>query len=89
MYLCCKWGGKLGNQPLKITKWGHFKDSKWSRPKIEIFRRARDFFGRLNGTRDSEGHFGANKDIVKSTLFRKALCPLQWHKYTYSPWTLK
>jgi hypothetical protein len=24
--------------PLKITEWGHFKDSKWSRHKIETFR---------------------------------------------------
>ncbi len=30
MYLCCKCGGTLWNQPLKITKWAHFKDSKWS-----------------------------------------------------------
>jgi hypothetical protein len=36
---------------------GQFKDSKWSRHKIETFRGARDFFGPLNGTSDSEGYF--------------------------------
>jgi hypothetical protein len=36
-------------------------DSKWSRHKIKTFRGARDFFGPLNGTSDSEGHFGAKK----------------------------
>ena len=41
----CKCGGMFGNQPLKITKWGHFKDSKWSRHKIETFWGAQDFFG--------------------------------------------
>ena len=61
MSLCCKCGGIFANQPLKITKWGHFKDSKWSQHKIETFRGARDFFGPLNGTSDSEGHFGAQK----------------------------
>jgi len=59
----------FGNQPLKI------KDSKWSRHKIQTLRGARDFFGPLNGTSDSEGYFGANKvkseEIVKSTLFSK------------------
>ena len=30
MSLCCKCGEKVGKKPLKITKWGHFKDSKWS-----------------------------------------------------------
>jgi hypothetical protein len=47
----------------------HFKDSKWSGYKIETFRGARDFFGPLNGTSDSEGHFGAkNISTVMSTL---------------------
>jgi hypothetical protein len=49
------------NQPLKITKWGHFKDSKWSHHKIETFREAQDFFRPLNGRSDREGHFGAIK----------------------------
>ena len=86
MQLCCKCGGALWNQPLKITKCGHFKDSKWSRQKIETFRGARDFLALLNGTSDSEGHFGIVwsfglvwksqtslqcEEIVKSTLFRK------------------
>ena len=51
----------LSNQPCQITKWGRFKDSKWSRHKIETFRGAQDFFGPLNGMSDSEGHFGAKK----------------------------
>jgi len=46
---------------LKITKWGHFKGSKWSWHKIKTLRGARDFFGPLNGTLDSEGHFVAKK----------------------------
>jgi len=29
--------------------------------KIETFRGGQDFFGPLNGTSDSEGHFGAKK----------------------------
>ncbi len=37
----------------------HFKDSKWSRHKIETFRGVREFFGPLNGASDSEG-----RDIV-------------------------
>ena len=37
MSLCWKCGWMFGNKPLKITKWGHFKDSKWSRHKIETF----------------------------------------------------
>ena len=37
MSLCCKCGGMFGNQPLIITKWGYFKDSKWSRYNIETF----------------------------------------------------
>ncbi len=45
MFLCCKCGGTLWNHPLKITKWGHFKDSKWSRHKVETFGGALDFFG--------------------------------------------
>jgi len=59
MQLRFKCGGKWWNQPLKITKWGHFKDSTWSRHKIETFGGDRDFFGPLNGTSDS--HFGAIK----------------------------
>jgi hypothetical protein len=31
--------------------------------KIETFRGACDFFGPLNGTSDSEGHFGAKKSL--------------------------
>ena len=58
-------------------------DSKWSQHKIENFLGAQDFFGPLNGTSDSEGHFGAKygeeifttslqgEEILKSTLFRK------------------
>jgi len=61
MSLCCKWGGKLLNRPLKINKWGHFKYSKWSRQKIETFRGAQDFFGPLNGTSNSKDHFGGKK----------------------------
>jgi hypothetical protein len=38
----------LWNLPCQITKWGQFKDSKWSRHKIETFREARDFFGSFN-----------------------------------------
>ena len=61
MQLCCKCGGALLNQPLKITKWGHFKDSKWSRHKIKTFRGALDFFGPLNVTSNSEGLFWPKK----------------------------
>ena len=49
----------LSNQPCQITKWGRFMKSKWSRHKIKIFRGSRDFFGPINGTSDSEGHFWA------------------------------
>jgi len=51
-----------------MTTWGLFKDSKWSWHKIETFRGARDFFGPLNGTSDSEGHFGAKKVKQKSSV---------------------
>ncbi len=55
-----KFGGTLWNQPLKITKWGHFKDSKWSRHKIETFRGAWDCFGPLlaqvTATFTAQGH---------------------------------
>ena len=34
--------------------------------KIETFRGGQDFFGPLNGTSDSEGHFGAKKVEVRS-----------------------
>ena len=79
MSLCCKCGGIVGNQPLKITNWGHFKDSKWFQHKIKTFRGARDFLGPLNGTSDSEGHFGAKKvkgpsksrDFVQGTIFNR------------------
>jgi hypothetical protein len=49
----CKCGVVLLNLPCQITKWSQFKDSKWSRHKIETFRGARFFFGPLNGTSDS------------------------------------
>jgi hypothetical protein len=51
--------------------------------KIETFRGAWDFFGPINGTSDSEGHFGAkfpwenylegggSEEIIKSTRFCK------------------
>ena len=61
MQRCCKCGVVLSNQPCQITKWGQFKDSKWSWHKIETFWGAQDFFGPLNGKSDSEGHFGAKK----------------------------
>ena len=50
MTLCCKCGGMFGNQPLKITKWVHFKDSKWSRHKIRLFEVPKTFLALLNGT---------------------------------------
>ena len=34
--------------------------------KIETFRGSQDFFGPLNGTSNSEGHFGAKKVEVPS-----------------------
>ncbi len=37
MQQCCKCGVVLWNLPYQITKWGQFKDSKWSRHKIETF----------------------------------------------------
>ena len=46
---CCKCGGIVGNQPLKSTKWGHFKDPKWFRHKIETFR------GAILGAKKVEG----------------------------------
>jgi hypothetical protein len=33
--------GNYEINPSKIIKWGHFKDSKWSRHKIQTFRGAR------------------------------------------------
>ncbi len=54
------WRGVV-KSTLPITKWGQLKDSKLSRHKIETFRGARDFFGPLNVTSDSESHVGANK----------------------------
>ncbi len=54
-------GVGLSNLPCQITKWGQFKDSKWSRHKTKNFRGAQDFFGPLNGTSESKGHFGAKK----------------------------
>ena len=53
--MCCKCGGMFGNQPLKITKWGHFKDFKWSRHKSETFSGAGDFFGPLDGHERQQG----------------------------------
>ncbi len=42
----------------------HFRSFKWSLcTKLRLFKGARDFFGPLNGTSDSEGHFGAKKVI--------------------------
>jgi hypothetical protein len=60
---------------LKITKRGNFKDSKWSRHKIKTFRGARDFLGPLNGTSDSEDHFGAKK--VKGPSISRDVLTLQ------------
>jgi len=57
MSLCCKCGGMFGNQPLKITKWGHFKDFKWSWHKIETFWGARDFFGSIKWHERQPGPF--------------------------------
>jgi hypothetical protein len=40
--------------------------------KIETFRGARDFFDPLNGTSDSEGHFGAKKvDLFGPKMAKK------------------
>ncbi len=48
MQLCCKCGLVLWILPCLITKWGQFKDSKWS------FAQNLDFLrGPLNGTSDS------------------------------------
>ncbi len=44
MQRCCKCGVVLWILPCQITKWGQFKDSKWSLHKIETFWGARDFF---------------------------------------------
>ena len=52
MSLCYKCGWMFGNKPLKITKWGHFKDSKWYRHKIVTFRGALNFFGPKMAPRD-------------------------------------
>ena len=68
MQRCCKCGVVLSNQPYQITKWGQLKDSKWSRHKIETFRGARDFFGPINGTSNSKGHFGAKKNRKQSKI---------------------
>ena len=51
--LYCKCGGDSWKS--QITKWGHFKDSKWPRHKIETFRGARDIFGPLNGHKRQRG----------------------------------
>ena len=48
-------------QSLKITEWGHFKDSKWSRHKSRLFEVPETFLALLNGTSDSEGHFQGQK----------------------------
>ncbi len=69
MSLCCICDGTLWNQALKITKWGYFKDSKWSQHKIETFRGAREIFGPLNDTSDSEGHFWAKNSINRFKVF--------------------
>ncbi len=52
-------GGQWNSWLLKgaETFWAPFK---WPLAKIETFRGGWDFFGHLNGTSDSEGHFGAN-----------------------------
>ena len=41
MQLCCKCGSVLCILPCQIIKWVQFKDSKWSRHKIETFRGAK------------------------------------------------
>ena len=70
MSLCCKCGGIFGNQPLKITKWGHFKDSKWSWHKIETFLGARDFFGPIKWHERQRGPFlGPKKSNSNSCMF--------------------
>ncbi len=64
---------------------GHFKDFKRVPVhKIETFRGAWDFFGPLNGTSDSEGHFGAKKvkgpskslDFVQRDRFESLKWPI-------------
>ena len=65
MQLCCKCGGALCNQPLKITKWGHFKDSYWYRHKIKTFRSARDFFGPIKWHERQQGPFCGPKKLKK------------------------
>jgi len=37
MQRCCKWGVVLWIPLCQITKWGQFKDSKWSWHKIKSF----------------------------------------------------
>ena len=84
MSLCCEFGGILWNQPLKITKWGHFKDSKWSRHKMETFRKvqfcvskvqfcgSKVLFGCLKFQTSLQiSNITSGEEIVKSTMFSK------------------
>ena len=91
MSLYCKCGGIFGNQPMKIPKWSHFKDYKWSRHKIENFWGGRDFLALLNGTSDSEGHFGGQKSRgpLKKSRFcaRDHIESLKWpHLVIFKGW---
>ena len=73
----CKCGGKLWNQPLKITKWGQIKDSKWSWHKIETFRGARDIFGPK-----VEGSF-KSQDFLQGTILNPWNVPIMWFSRVY------
>jgi hypothetical protein len=61
--------GNYEINPLKITKRGHFKDSKYGPcTKSRLLEGPETFFGPLNGMSVSEGHFGAKKVDYKYFL---------------------
>ena len=82
MSLCCKCGVGLWYQPLKITKWNHIsRVLNGPGTKSRLFEGPKTFLALLNGTSDSEGHFGGQmvnfstiilgRESWKSTLFWK------------------
>jgi hypothetical protein len=60
------WG--IMKSTLEITKWGHLKDSKWSRHKIETFWGA-------HGAKTVEGP-SKSQDFVQGTILNPSNGPI-------------
>ena len=70
-----KCGVVLSNLPCQITKWGQFKDSKWSRHKIETFWGAREIFGHFKWHEWQRGPFWGQKRFCARDHFESLNWP--------------